>query len=138
MNEQHKSTFTWLDAVWLVFILALVFLPPIREYHKQLILFLIGASQVFEGRLLAASRLYGRHSSVLIKIILASLLIDHTGADAAINSTYWPIYFLPVVTAAIYFGPLGTLLWTGAASTAYCLFLIPASWAFDINAQGYY
>jgi len=138
MNERHKSTFTWLDAVWLIFVLALVFLPPIREYHKQLILFLIGASQVFEGRILTAFPTRGRYYSVLVKIALASLLIDHTGADAAINSTYWPIYFLPVVTAAIYFGPPGTLLWTGAASAAYCLYLIPASWEFDIDVQGYY
>ena len=43
---------------------------------------------------------------VLLKIALATLLIDHTG-ELSINSSYWPIYFLPAVTAAEYFGPLG-------------------------------
>jgi C4-dicarboxylate-specific signal transduction histidine kinase len=32
---------------------------------------------------------------------------------------------LPVVTAAIYFGPVGSLLWTALASLAYCSFLSP-------------
>ena len=41
---------------------------------------------------------------VLLKIALATLLVDHTG-EISINSSYWPIYFLPAVTAAEYFGP---------------------------------
>ncbi len=53
---------------------------------------------------------------------MATLLIDHTG-EIAINSNYWPIYYLPVVTAAEYFGPWATLLWTSLASAAYCSYL---------------
>ena len=49
--------------------------------------------------------------SVFIKIALATLLLDHTG-EIGINSSYYPIYYLPIVTAAIYFGPIATLLWT--------------------------
>ena len=62
---------------------------------------------------------------MLIKIALATLLLDHTG-EVAINSRYYSIYYLPVVTAAIYFGPLATLFWTAVASLAYCSYLIPA------------
>jgi signal transduction histidine kinase len=141
MLDRKQSAFIWFDAVWLLFILALVFLPPIREYHKQLILFAIGAFQLLEGRLNAWLPKRGPIYSVLIKIALATLLLDHTPempADAAINSTYWPIYFLPIVTAAIYFGPFATLLWTGLASAAYCFYLIPARAEFDIAPQGYY
>src|SRR5262249_14756101 len=54
------------------------------------------------------------------------LLISHTGEQLQINSSYYPIFYLPVVTAAIYFGPLGTLLWTLLASVVYCSFLYPA------------
>ena len=39
-----------------------------------------------------------------MKILLATLLINHTG-ELGINSSYYPIYYVPVVTAAIYFGP---------------------------------
>ena len=57
---------------------------------------------------------------VLLKIGLATLLILHTG-EVPINSYYYPIYYLPVVTAAEYFWPLGEqLFWTSLASAAYC------------------
>jgi two-component system, NtrC family, sensor histidine kinase HydH len=138
MLDRKQSSFNWIDAVWLVFILALVFLPPIKEPHKQVILFAIGAFQLLEGRLIAWLPNRGRVYSVLIKIALSTLLLDHTGADAAINSPYWPIYFLPIVSAAIYFGPVGALLWTALASLCYCAYLIPAHQEFDILPEGLY
>ena len=73
---------------------------------------------------------------MLIKIALATLLIDHTG-ELSINSSYWPIYFLPVVTAAEYFGSWGTLLWTALASAAYCSYLYPALQEYEITAESY-
>jgi signal transduction histidine kinase len=77
----------------------------------------------------------GRAYSVLLKIALATLLLDHTG-DVGINSAYYPIYYLPVLTAAIYFGPLGTLGWTALSSLAYCSFLIPALREYEIGKEG--
>jgi signal transduction histidine kinase len=73
---------------------------------------------------------------VLIKIGLATLLIGHTG-ELSINSSYWPIYFLPVVTAAEYFGPSATLVWTGLAAAAYCSYLYPALEEYEITAESY-
>ena len=73
---------------------------------------------------------------VLLKIVLATLLIDHTG-EVGINSSYYPIFYLPVVTAAEYFGPLGTLLWTALASAAYCSYLYPALQEYEITAESY-
>lgn len=140
MTERKQTAFTWIDIAWLLFVLGLVVLPPINEYHKQLILFAIGAFQFLEGWLIAWQPKRGRVYSVLIKIALATLLLDHTRVAPdylAINSTYWPIYFLPVVTAAIYFGPIVTLLWTAVTSIAYCLFLIPASWEYEIGSENY-
>jgi two-component system, NtrC family, sensor histidine kinase HydH len=72
---------------------------------------------------------------VLIKIVLATVLINHTGDPAAINSGYYPIYYLPVMTAAMYFGPVGTLLWTLAASVAYSSYLYQANLHFTITAN---
>ena len=67
---------------------------------------------------------------------LATLLLDHTG-EIPINSYYYPIYYLPAVTAAEYFGPWATLLWTLLASGAYCSYLYPALQEFEISAEDY-
>ena len=117
--------FGWIDVLWLAFLGGLAALPPVGEIHKQLTLIAIGLFQIFEGRLIAWLPGRGRTYSVLIKILLATLLIGHTGG-VSINSDYYPIFYVPVVTAAIYFGPLATLGWTALASLAYCSYLIQA------------
>ena len=123
--DRKRSAFGWIDVVWLIFLLGLALLPPIDEIHKQLTLLAIGILQVLEGRLIANLPARGPVYSVILKILLATLLIDHTG-ELGINSEYYPVYYLPVATAAIYFGTLGTLFWTAVTSLAYCSYLIPA------------
>ena len=125
----------WIDLIWLVFLGGLAFLPPVDEYHKQLILFAIFVVQLLEGWLIARLPKRGPAYSVLIKILLGTLLLDHTG-DFGINSTYYPIYFLPVVSAAIYFGTLGALAWTTIASLAYLSLLFPALQEVDVTPEG--
>src|SRR3984957_2168420 len=122
IRDLHLS---WIDLIWLLFLGGLALLPPVDEYHRQLILFAIFVAQLFEGWLVARLPKRGPAYSVLIKILLATLLLDHTG-EIGINSSYFPIYFLPVVSAAIYFGTLGALAWTTAASLAYLSLLMPA------------
>lgn len=121
----RQPKFGWIDVLWLAFLGGLAALPPVAEIHKQLTLIAIGLLQIFEGRLIAWRPGRGRVYSVLIKILLATLLIGHTGG-VSINSDYYPIFYVPVVTAAIYFGPLATLGWTALASLAYCSYLIQA------------
>ena len=107
------------DLLWLAFIVGLAILPPVREIHKQLILLAFAVLQFGEGWLIARVPQRGPSYVVLLKIALATLLVDHTG-ELAINSYYYPIYFLPILTAAEYFGPWATLFWTTLASAAYC------------------
>ena len=135
MLEREQSAIGWIDVVWLLFILGLALLPPIGEVHKQLTLAAIGIFQFLEGSLVARLPGRGRVYSVLIKIALATLLLDHTG-EVGINSSYWPIYLVPVVTAAIYFGPVATLGWTALASAAYCSYLYPALQQYEITREG--
>jgi len=125
MIEAKRHTINWMDVLWLAFLAGLALLPPVQEPHKQLILLAFGVVQLGEGWLIARVPRRGPAYLVLLKIALATLLIDHTG-ELSINSSYWPIYFLPVVTAAEYFGPWATLAWTALASTAYCSYLYPA------------
>lgn len=124
--DPETRRFTRLDAVWLtiwlVFLGVLAALPPELEWHKQVILLAIGAVQVLEPRIIARFEGRGVSYVILLKILLATLLVDHTG-ELSINSSYWPIYFLPVVTAALYCGTWMTMLWSVLASAAYCSYL---------------
>jgi two-component system sensor histidine kinase HydH len=126
MTEAKRPAINWMDLLWLVFLAGLALLPPVQEIHKQLILLAFGIIQLGESWLIAQVGKRGPAYLVLLKIVLATLLVDHTG-ELAINSYYYPIYFLPILTAAEYFGPWGTLLWTSLASAAYCSYLYPAS-----------
>jgi nitrogen-specific signal transduction histidine kinase len=128
-------TMHWLDVVWLLFLAGLALLPPVREIHKQLTILAIGLVQVLEGRLITRYPGRGRSYVVLLKLLLATLLIDHTGGPS-INSSYYPIYYLPVVTAAVYFGSWATLLWTLLASAVYCSFLYPALQEYTLTTAG--
>ncbi len=122
MTETKRPAINWMDVLWLVFLAGLALLPPVVEIHKQGILLAFGVLQLGEGWLIARMPRRGPFYLVLLKIALATLLVDHTG-EISINSSYWPIYFLPVVTAAEYFGPWATLVWTALASAAYCSYL---------------
>jgi len=129
---QKPKSFRWLDALLLLFLGGLAVAEPVAEPHKQLILLAIAISQWVEGRLVAWQPVRGAAYSVLIKILLATLLIGHTG-EIGIESSYYPIYYLPVMTAAVYFGPAGTLLWTTLAAAAYCSYLIPALQLYELS-----
>jgi two-component system, NtrC family, sensor histidine kinase HydH len=136
MNEAKRPTINWMDVLWLIFLAGLALLPPIEETHKQEILLGFGIVQLAEGWLVARWPSRGPICVVLWKIALATILVDHTG-EVAINSYYYPIYFLPILTAAEYFGPWATLLWTSLASAAYCSYLYPALQEYVINAEDY-
>src|SRR5947208_9178247 len=122
MIDEERANPRWLDLLWLVFLGVLALLPPVREWHKQLILLLIGAFQLLDGRFVRIIPRYGEALAVVIKLALATTLMIHT-SDLPIRSSYYPIYYLPIMTAAMYFGPLGTLLWTLVTSAAYCSYL---------------
>jgi signal transduction histidine kinase len=136
MNEQKRPAINWMDVLWLLFLAILALLPPRAEIHKQLTLLAIGVVQFSEGWLLARAPRRGAAYIVLLKIGLATLLIDHTG-EVGINSSYYPIFYVPIVTAAEYFSPLATLLWTALASAAYCSYLYPALQEYEITPENY-
>jgi len=133
---EERSTTPWLDFLWLIFLVGLALLPPVTEVHKIVVLGIVGLFQVLEKPFIrGAGERMGPPLAVLIKLALATVLINHT-RDVAINSSYYPIFYIPVMTAAMYFGPLGTLLWTTVASAAYCSYLIPALKQFDLDWRG--
>jgi signal transduction histidine kinase len=124
----QRRSFAWMDLLWLAFLAGLAVLPPRTDIiHKQLILLAIGVFQIFEYRLLEWVPERGRSYSVIVKILLGSLLLDHNGG---IESAYYLIYFVPVVTAAMYFELWATLAWTVLTSAVYCSFV---GWALIEN-----
>ena len=136
-TETKRPTINLMDIVWLLFLAGLAALPALDQVHKLLILLAFGVVQLAEGWLVAHMGRRGPAYIVLLKICLATLLIDHTGEPISINSSYYPIYFLPVLTAAEYFAPLATLLWTTLASAAYCSYLYPALQEYEIPVESY-
>src|ERR1700733_2512007 len=136
MSETKRPNINWMDILWLVLLAALAVLPPQREIHKQIILLAFGILQLNESWIISRLPSRGPAYLVLLKIALATMLVDHTG-ELAINSYYYPIYFVPAVTAAEYFGPWATLLWTSLASAAYCSYLYPALQEFEITEEDY-
>ncbi len=133
MADQERHTFAWTDLLWLAFLGGLALLDPIFEVHKQETLLAIGLFQIFEHRFLAWNPSRSKYYSVIIKILLATLLVEHTGG---ITSSYYLIYFLPVVTAAMLFDGTGTLIWTAVASAVYCSLLIPALRDYELSPGG--
>jgi two-component system, NtrC family, sensor histidine kinase HydH len=133
MAGEDRATPRWLDFLWLLFLGGLALLPPIGELHKQIIIFLIGAFQLLESRFIQVVPRGGEALSVTIKLVLATVLMIHT-SDVGINSLYYPIYYLAITTAAMYYGPLGTLLWTLLAAGLYCSYLVPALKQFSLDA----
>jgi len=129
--------FGWIDLLWLVFLAGLA-LPPSElgsepAWHKRVILLCIGAFQLLEPRLLKSiptsrASVY----SVVVKIGLATLLVAHTGN---IFSSYYLVYFLPVVSAAMLFGVWGTLAATALAAATYWSFLIPALQEYEFTTD---
>ena len=53
MSEAKRPTINWMDVLWLVLLAGLAPLPPVEEYHKQLILLAFGVLQLSEGWLIA-------------------------------------------------------------------------------------
>jgi len=136
MTEPKRHSINWMDVLLLGFLAGLALVAPVKEPHKQGILLAFGMLQLCEGLLIEQLPRRGPAYVVLLKIALATLLIDHTG-EISINSSYWPIYFLPAVTAAEYFGPWATLGWTALTSAAYCSYLWEVSQEFEIGVEAY-
>ena len=138
--DPESRRFNRLDAVWLViwllFLAGLAALPPLLEWHKQVILLAIGIVQLLETKLISHFPKRGVFYVILLKILLATLLLDHT-EEVGINSSYYPIYYLPVVTAALYCGTWLTLLWTLFASAAYCSYLYPAMLEYELTPEAF-
>lgn len=110
------------DFVWLLFTAALIAANPETNYNSVIVLVLIGAFQIAEPRLKLFSSRRGQVLSVVIKMLLSYLLIGWTHT---IDTVYYSIFLIPIISAAAVFDFPGVIAVTAIACLSYFAFLLP-------------
>lgn len=115
------------DLVWLLLFIALAAASPEPGPIVPAFLVALGIVQVLKPRL-------GPVVSILIELGLCYVLIGYGGA---LSSSFYPILFLPVISAATNFGPRGIVLSSLGASAVYLSFLSYLDWKTEyIDREG--
>jgi signal transduction histidine kinase len=109
------------DFVWLALFGVLIARPQIGDAWEIVPLVALAIAQVLEPKIPAEPTTRSRLLWIAIKLALAFMLIGFTDS---INSVYWPVLLLPVVSAATIFGAIGTTLCAAVAGAAYLVFLV--------------
>lgn len=123
------------DVVWVLLFAALAYLDPSPHPLEFPILFGLAALQILESRLPFFTTGRGAITAVVLKFGLCYLQIGYTGG---LESSYYLLLLLPLVSAATGFGTAGSLAATGAACGLYLsmiLFLDPARYRVDPDQQ---
>ena len=113
-----------IDMVWLILLGALAALGMTKAEHSPyewLVLLALGGVQIAEVYLGVIDDTTSAALSIAVKLTLCFWLVAETGG---LESSYYLIFLLPVVSAATNFGPTGTMLSTLATSGIYLSFLL--------------
>lgn len=110
------------DVAWLLFTVWLIVADPETNYNATIVLAIMGAFQIAEPRLRVFSSRRGQIASVALKLILCWLVMGYTHS---IDSFYYLIFLIPVISAATTFEALGVTVVTAIASLGYFAFLLP-------------
>ncbi|HSW50147.1 MAG TPA: ATP-binding protein [Bryobacteraceae bacterium] len=113
------------DAVWLLLFSALGYASPSHYPEEIILLCCLALLQVLEPKVPALSTHPGTVAAVALKLLLGYALMAVTGQ---VNSSYYPILLLPVVSAATTLGILGTAVFTALACGSYVSFLGFVDW----------
>ena len=114
------------DAVWLLLFSALGFASPTRYPVEIVLLSCLAMLQVLEPKIPVFASHAGTLVSVSLKLFFGYLLIAVTGE---LNTSYYPILLLPVVSAATSLGILGAAVFTVLAIASYASFLLHVDWS---------
>jgi two-component system sensor histidine kinase HydH len=113
------------DVVWLLLFSALGVASPTRYPEEIVLLSCLALLQVLEPKIPAFATGTGAVVSVLLKLFLGYLLMLFTGG---VNSSYYPILLVPVVSAATSLGAVGTVAINLLACASYVSFLLWVDW----------
>lgn len=125
-----------IDIVWLLFLGALAVLGMGQSRHsvyEWLALLALGGFQIFESQLGVAEDRVAAGLAISFKLTTCYLLVWETGG---IESSYYLIFLLPIVSAASLLGLWGTLLVTAASSALYLSFLVYVWQAYYVPPEG--
>jgi len=110
------------DFAWTLFVGALIAADPETNYNATIVLLLIGAFQIAEPRVRLFASRRGQSLSIIAKMILSYLLVGWTHT---IDSSYYLIFLIPIISAATMLDPIGVCLVAGMSCLAYFSFLLP-------------
>ncbi len=114
------------DLFWVVLFAGLALFGPYRSPIMITLLCILGAFQVMERAILSIR--YGNIISFAFKLIVCYLLIGFTAGDPpfkrGIESSYFWMLLLPVISAATTLGLVGTVIATLLACAAFLSFLL--------------
>jgi two-component system, NtrC family, sensor histidine kinase HydH len=114
------------DLVWIPLFVVLAATSDILDVFVVVPLVALGLVQVLEPKIPALGSSPRRRAAwILLKLGLVYLLIAYTGG---IQSNFWLLLLLPVVSAASVSGLMATLVFTALAAGAYLSFLLFLDW----------
>jgi two-component system sensor histidine kinase HydH len=119
------------DFIWVALFAALIATSQTRSAPEVSMLVALAVVQVLESKIPAISTTRSRIFWIALKLALVYLLIGYTGT---LNSPYWLVLALPVLSAATALGVGGTLAVSLLAAGAYLsfyLFVDKARWFLD-------
>jgi signal transduction histidine kinase len=117
------------DFIWIALFTTLIFNSQTHEAPEITLLIALAVVQVVESKIPALNSTRGRIFWVALKLVLAYVLIGYTGA---VNSHYWLMLMLPVLSAAVALGVAGTLVVSLVAVGSYLSFLLFVDWSTKI------
>jgi two-component system, NtrC family, sensor histidine kinase HydH len=122
------------DIVWVLLFLVLAIMSDDGDASLDSMLAALAAVQIVESKIPALASTRGRILGLVVKLAISFLLIGYTGG---IESRYWLVLLLPVVSAATAFGILGTLAVALLAGITYLSFLWFVDWTrYEIDGTG--
>jgi signal transduction histidine kinase len=114
------------DYVWLLLFAVLAVVNAEGDVSKIGLFAALAVAQVLEPKIPAHPSTRSRIFWVVLKLLLGYLLIGYTGG---IESHFWLVLLLPVVTAATFLGVIGTLVFSLLAAGSYLSFLLFIDWS---------
>lgn len=110
------------DVVWVILFILMGMMTEADRRTPSLYVMIaaLGAVQILETKVPAMATTRGRIGGIAIKFLLCWLLIGYTHG---VDTRYWLVLLLPVVSAGTTFGILGTLAVAFLASLIYLSFL---------------
>ncbi len=120
------------DFVWLLLFSGMVVTTKFGDAFEIVPLILLGIAQILEPKIPAVPTTRNRIFWIVLKLVLGWVLIGFSGG---VNSPFWLVLLLPVLTAATTFGIVGTMAFALLTSGAYLIFLIFVGEPSQINVD---